>query len=109
AEPTHAREFALYFLQPGLPLIALCKIADEAGEVEIFSGFRFPDRELHRKSRAIFSASHHYPIGADDPFFSGLQIAPDIVVMLTTIRLRHQNPHVLPQNLSFCIAELTNG
>jgi hypothetical protein len=103
-EARDVHQLRLQFLQPRLGLLALAQVADEAGEEALAARVHLPDRQLHGERGAVLALSHHHPADADDAPLAGLQIAPQIAVMLLAVGRRHQHAHVAPDRLLGAVA-----
>src|SRR5215470_11235340 len=98
-------ELRLQFLQPRFRLLAFGQITDEAGEESSAARFHLADRELDGKRGAILALANHDTPDADDALLPGLQISIEILIVIFTIRRRHQDLDVPPENLLRAISE----
>src|SRR5262249_13828883 len=81
------------------------QIVDDPGEVALPSNLKRPDSKVDRKDCSVLTLTFDLPADADDPFFAGRQVACEIAVMLSPIRLGHQHIDGLPQHLAGRVAE----
>lgn len=69
----------------------------------------FSNRELHGKCRSVLALAHHDPIGSDNAFFAGREIALEVAVVLVPIRLWHQHSKILSNCFVLRVPELPDG
>ena len=81
------------------------QVVQHAGELAFTADPHFPDRQLHRKQRAVAAATGHLAADADDLGLAGLEIALEVPVMLLMLWRRHQQADIAPDDLRFGIAE----
>jgi len=98
-------QLRLQLLQAGLRLLALGKVANEAGEEAPLSGAHLAHGELHREGGAVFALADDDAADADDPPLAGRQVALHVSVVAFAIGRGHQHLHVLAQRFRRRIAE----
>ena len=84
---------------------ALRQVMQHAGEFAFTADAHFPDREVHRKERAVTPATGHLASDADDLGLAGCEIALEVPVMLFMLRRWHQQADVAPHDLRFGISK----
>ena len=96
-------------IEPAAPFrlhrLTVGNIASDAGEQQALRQMHRPHREVHRKHRAVLAQAFDLAADADDPGLPGRQIVLNVLVMIATIGLRHQQPDVVPDHLVGGIAE----
>ncbi len=102
-------QLVLQLVQPLLGLLPLGKVPDEAGVEPRARAVHLADGQLHREGGAVLALADHHPADADDPPLTGPGIAVEIAVMLLTVRLRHQDPHIAADGVLGGIAEQALG
>jgi hypothetical protein len=108
-EARHVHQLRLQLLQPGLGLLALGEVADEAREIALAAGAHLAHRQLHGKGGAVLTLADDHTSDADDPPLAGIEVAVHVAVMLLAIRLRHEELHVLPDDLPGIVAKHAHG
>src|SRR6185312_12201266 len=63
------------------------------------------DRKIHGKDGTVRAPPLYVAADADDPFFAGILIMLQILVVLVRVRRRHQHLDVAPDNLVGAVAE----
>ena len=82
-------DFQHLFLQ----LLAVGDIADHAGEkAQVID---LADGQVHRKRGTVLAHAGNLTAHADDVWSPGFQVAGDVVVVLVTVRRRHEHANVL--------------
>ena len=102
-------ELGLQLLQPGLGLLPLGQIADEAGEVALPARPHLAHGQLHGEGGAVLALADDEAADADDAPLAGAQVALHVTVMLAAVGLRHQDVDVAARHLRRGIAELAFG
>lgn len=98
-------ELRLQLLGPPVLAIDVRQIANKADEDLLLFNGCFPDKQLDRKCGAVLAHAGHDTAYPDDPSFARRQIAGDIVVVLLAEMRRHQDLHILADDLVRPIAE----
>ena len=81
------------------------QVVHDAGEIAPAIRRERADRQMHGEDRARLPAPHHLPADADDLALPGLQVVADVAVVPAAKGLRHQQAHVLADELAFRVAE----
>jgi hypothetical protein len=92
-------EFRLQLVEPGLGLLALGQVANEAGEDAALADARFADRKLHREGAAVAAQAGDDPPDADDPPLSGRAVTVEIGIVALAVGRGHQHSDVLAEGL----------
>ncbi len=104
-QPADVVQLLLKLVGPDLRRNAVRDVADEAGEDMVRAGAHLADCQLHREDRPRFVPRDHGAADADDPLFSGGEIAGEIGVVLRPIGLGHQHADIAADHLLGAVAE----
>ena len=86
-------------------LFALGEVANQAGEEPLAAEVDFAHRKVNGKHRAVLALADDFAADADDSRVARGEVARHVVVMLRSIRLRHEHAHVLTNHLAGAVAE----
>ena len=100
---------ARLFPQSHLETHSFGQIANDARELRLTFEGQLRHRQVGRKHGAVLAASGHLAANADNPAFTGHLIAPQVVVVLGRVRLRHEHRDVVPENVLSAVAEHAFG
>src|SRR5690606_2495296 len=92
-------EQSLLPVQPILDRPLSGEIVNDTGEIALVSDRVLADRQVHGKEGAVPAQPLHLPADPDDPALPGLQISPNVSVVLARIGLRHQHGDVAASEL----------
>ncbi len=84
---------------------ALGEVANQAGEEALAAEVDFAHGKVNGKHRAVLALADDFAADADDSRVARGEVARHVVVMLRSIRLRHENAHVLANHLAGAVAE----
>ena len=85
--------------------LALRDVTHDPGEVPLALEAEFADRQGQRELRSVPAPARQLAADADDPRLAGAQIARQVLVVARAVRRRHQDPHVLADQLVLPVAE----
>ena len=83
----------------------LAEVPDDADVLPAVVLVDLTDGQLHWKHLAIAAAPRFLSALADDPGLPGTRVTLQIAVVLASVRLRHQHPHIAADHLIRVIAE----
>jgi hypothetical protein len=95
--------------QPLVGFLARGDVADEADEARWLGTAHPPDREVAGEGAAVPAPRLDLPSDADDPGLAGLHVPPHVAVVLALVGCRHQQAHVLANDLGGRVAEHALG
>ena len=101
AEPGQRRRLAQLILELGAPR----QIVQDAGEVLLAVDLELAHRQVQRELLAVAAQPGDGAADADDPALAGLEVMPDVAVVLRSIGLGHQHADVLAEHVGFAVTE----
>jgi hypothetical protein len=91
--------------QRALEVHAPGQVAQHPRELPLTGDPHFPDRQMHRKERAVSPPPGHLTARTDDPRLAGREVPLEIRVVLLMMRRRHQDADVPPDHFLIGIPE----
>jgi hypothetical protein len=103
------RQAALALPQCHLDMLAVAQIMDHSGEIAPPLRFEFAHRQVDRKCPSILVPTAHSSANANDLLDTGLKVVANVPVVLSPVRVRHQNVDILSDEFRGAIAEQALG
>src|SRR5690625_3004091 len=74
-------------------------VPDDTGIDPLIVNIDFTDVKIHRESGTILSPAHHFPANSYYLLITGIMVVLNVIIMFSSIGFRHQNFHILTQDL----------
>src|SRR5690625_3927767 len=65
----------------------------------LFVNIDFTDGKIHMESGTILPPAHHFPAFSYNLLITGIMVVLNVIIMFSSIGFRHQNFHILTQDL----------